>query len=110
MKNPDIAVYIHDMKNSAEKIFKLVDGATSEQFKNNLMLHLAVERLFEIIGEAANRIPKDIQQKYSLIPWSKIIGLRNLIIHAYDTVNSERLFAVIQEDLKTLIAELNKIR
>ena len=109
MKNPNIAVYIQDMKDSSQKIFELVDNADFKQFEADEKLHLAVERLFEIIGEAANRVPKDIQQKYPAIPWSKVIGLRNLIIHAYDKIDPEQLFALIKEDLGMLIEELNKI-
>jgi uncharacterized protein with HEPN domain len=109
MKNPDVAVYIGDMKDCSQKVFKLAGNKTYKQFEEDMVLRLAVERLFEIIGEAANRIPKDFQQKHPSIPWAQVIGLRNLIIHAYDTINPERLFKVIEEDLESLLEELNKI-
>jgi uncharacterized protein with HEPN domain len=109
MKNPDIRVYIQDMKTYAKQIFELTENFTIEQFEADLKTRLAVERLFEIIGEAANRIPIDFQQNYPLIPWSNVIGLRNIIAHGYDIVHPGRLFAVIENDLDNLIKELDKI-
>ncbi len=109
MKNPDIRLYINDMKESAKKILDKTQGLSLQEFRDNEFLQLAIERLFEILGEAANRIPKMQQENYPQIPWARIIGLRNIIIHAYDKVNTERLFEVIQENLPQLKEELDKI-
>ncbi|MDR1385640.1 MAG: DUF86 domain-containing protein [Planctomycetaceae bacterium] len=110
MKNPDINVYIQDMKNASVKIIEIVEDISFEQFESESVLHLAIERLFEILGEAANRVPKDIQLQHATIPWSSIIGMRNIIIHSYDKVNPEQLWVTIQEDLRILVNNLNTIK
>lgn len=109
MKNPDITIYFQDMKESIEKILDKIKDKSLSDLEEDDTLQLAIERLFEILGEAANRISKDSQIKYPQIPWSKIIGMRNVIIHSYDKIDSEQLFLTIHEDLPGLKKELDKI-
>jgi len=52
----------------------------------NRVKRLAIERLIEIVGEAANHVSKDIIEQNTDIPWSKIIGLRNKIAHDYGEI------------------------
>ena len=59
----------------------------------------AVNRNLWIIGEAANRIPEDIKNNYSGIEWSRIIGLRNILIHDYSNVDLEIIWDIIQNKL-----------
>ena len=82
MKNPHYDDYIQDMVDAAIKIQQKTQSITREEFEKDDTLGLAIERLFEILGEAANRIPKELQEKYPDIPWGSIIGMRNIIIHA----------------------------
>jgi uncharacterized protein with HEPN domain len=72
-------------------------------------LNLALTRLVEIIGEAANRVPEDIQKKYPDLPWLSMIGARNRLIHGYDSVDLDILWNIIQRDLPSIIARLEKI-
>ena len=94
---------------SQNTIFDITQDTDLLKFKENKTLQLAIERLFEILGEAANRIPKEYQKNYTQIPWSKIIGMRNIIIHSYERVDFEQLFLTIQNDLPSLKEELDKI-
>jgi uncharacterized protein with HEPN domain len=66
-------------------------------------------RLLEIIGEAARRVPEDVQAKYSELPWQQMIGLRNRLIHGYDQVDMDILWVVVTQDLPLLISQLEKI-
>jgi uncharacterized protein with HEPN domain len=66
-------------------------------------------RLLEVLGEAANRIPSDEQKRHSEIPWSEIIGLRNRLIHGYDSIDLDILWQIVSEDLPLLIQALEKI-
>ena len=76
------------------------------EYQNNTMLKRAVERNLEIIGEATNRILK--KEPNILISHAKsIIGLRNLIIHAYDSVSDENIWAIIINHLPKLKDEIN---
>ena len=70
---------------------------------------LALVRLLEVIGEAAGRIPKEEQESHSEIPWAEITGLRNRLIHGYDSVDMDILWQIIQFDLPPLITALEAI-
>ena len=72
-------------------------------------LNLALVRLLEIIGEAANRVPVEERHRYPQIPWSDLVGLRNRLIHAYDRVDFDILWEILCRDLPALLAELTKL-
>jgi len=72
-------------------------------------IELAVTRLLEILGEAANRVSEEKQQQHSDIPWREIIGLRNRLIHGYDSVDLRIVWHVVTNDLPPLIEQLEDI-
>ena len=73
------------------------------------MMQLALTRLMEIIGEAANRVSSAKKEKIADIPWSQIIGMRNRLIHAYDIIDYDLLWDTIKSDLPRLIRSLKNI-
>lgn len=114
MNNTDYCDYIQDMLDAVEKIQNKTLNLTQDDFEDDDTLNLAVERLFEILGEAANRLPKDLQDKYPSIPWSNIIGMRNIIIHAYDRVDTSIIWNAIglrlpflKENLTIMLTEID---
>ena len=62
-----------------------------------------------IIGEAANQITDEFQEKYSTLPWSSMIGTRNIIVHGYDQVKLQIVWEILQRDLEALKHEIAKI-
>lgn len=62
-----------------------------------------------IIGEAANQISDDFQNQYHLIPWSSMIGTRNIIVHGYDQVKLQIVWEILQRDLDTLKREILRV-
>jgi len=72
-------------------------------------LGLAILRCVEIVGEAASRVPVDIQQRYPNIPWPQIIGMRNRLVHGYDIVDYDIVWSTVTQDLPPLIAQLETI-
>lgn len=97
------------MLDHAREAVALVRGKTRTDLKRARLLQLGLVRLVEIIGEAAARMPKAVQVKYPAIPWKDIIGMRNRLIHGYDTVDLDILWDTATDDLPRLIAELVKI-
>jgi uncharacterized protein with HEPN domain len=73
------------------------------------MRQAAVTRQFEIIGEAARRISPETQASLPEIPWPKIIGMRNRLIHEYDAVDIETIWDTIHMALPDLISVLKAI-
>ena len=84
-------------------------GKTRQDLESDRLLNLALVRLLEIIGEAANRVPTAERSKHPIIPWSQIISLRNRLIHAYDQVDLDILWQIVTKDLPSLLAELEKV-
>lgn len=95
----EFIIYLEDMLLSMERIEEYTKGMNFQQFKMNYLVVDAVVRNFEIIGEASNKIPKQIQEKYPEIPWSKMYGLRNLIAHEYFGIDYEMIWEISKNNL-----------
>lgn len=98
-----------DILDSAEKIITYTNGLTYNDFIDDSKTIDAVVRNFEIIGEAANRLPDEIKDNYTSVDWHKIRGLRNRIAHAYFGINYEIIWSIIEEYLPNLISEVKKM-
>ena len=109
MSKRDVTITLRQMIDYAQKAISLARGRKRNDLDSDLTFNLALTRLIEIIGEAANRVPEDFQQTHSEIPWIAIIGMRNRLIHGYDEVDSDFLWSVVRSDLPPLIKQLNKL-
>lgn len=78
------------------------------EYVHNLLLKRAIERDLEIIGEAVNRLYKE-NPEIEIENAKRIIGLRNQIIHAYDNISDENIWAIIINHLPKLKAEVDKL-
>ncbi|WP_234406670.1 DUF86 domain-containing protein [Limnothrix sp. PR1529] len=77
------------MLNAAQLAQSFVQGIDWEVFEQDLMRQAAVIRQLEIIGEAARGISTETQAAIPSIPWAKVIGMRNRLIHEYDAIDLE---------------------
>jgi len=73
-----------------------------QAFMDSHMAQDAVIRNFEIIGEAAKRIPKDFRKAHAGIPWAEMAGFRDVLIHEYDRVDLEEVWLTVERDLPQL--------
>ncbi len=87
----------------------IVKGKQSESDLNITEL-TAIERHFEIIGEAVNHIPGDIKKQYPQIEWDSLYGMRNIIVHAYDIVLPSVLFYSAVNELDLLQKTITQIK
>jgi uncharacterized protein with HEPN domain len=97
------------MLDYAQKAVALSRGRKRKDLEDDLTFNLALTRLIEVIGEAANRVPEDYQESHPEIPWAQIIGMRNRLIHGYDEVDLNFLWSVVQNDLPGLILQLENL-
>lgn len=102
-------VRLHHMLDYSKEAFSMVQGKSRKDIDSDRTLNLSLLRLLEMVGEAANKISKPKRSKYTRIPWSSIINLRNRLIHAYDSVDFDIIWEILIKDLPILIAELEKI-
>ena len=106
---PREPAYLRDMLNAAKLAQDFVAGIDWAAFELDLMRQAAVTRQFEIIGEAARRISSETQASLSTIPWPKIIGMRNRLIHEYDALDLEVIWDTIHLALPKLVENLENI-
>jgi len=109
MPRRDPRVALCQMRDHAREAMDLARGKTRKDLDEERVLNLALVRLLEIIGEAANRVPATDRERYAQVPWEQIIGLRHRLIHAYDRVDFDILWQIVTCDLPPLVAELEKI-
>ena len=86
MSRHESLVRLRHMLDHSREAVAMVAGKTREDLDADRKLNLALVRLLEIVGEAANRTPADERAQYAQIPWAQIVGLRNRLIHGYDSV------------------------
>ena len=79
-----------------------------EEFEENNLITDAVVRNIEIIGEASKNIPVEIQTQFSEIPWQKLRGIRNRIVHDYFDVDRTIIWHIVSEELSLLKKSLLK--
>jgi len=92
-------LHIIDAINEIEDYLQNVD---LDYFVNNSMMFNATLRQLEIIGEASNRLSEELLNNSSTIPWARIIGLRNLVIHEYFGIDDFTIWNVIKINLPDL--------
>jgi uncharacterized protein with HEPN domain len=109
MSRHERMVRIRHMLDHAREAVAMAKGKTRDDLQTDRMLNLALVRLLEIVGEAASRTPLDERALHGDIPWSQIVGLRNRLIHGYDSVDFEILWQIVNHDLPTLIVALERI-
>ena len=80
-----------------------------DEFHGDEKTVFAVIRALEITGEAAKKIPNEIRNKYTTIPWREITGMRDKLIHDYFGVNLQLIWKTVQHDLPELLPKLREV-
>ena len=106
MKND--AVYIADINQALDRIFTYTHEGKGS-FLKNVQIQDAVLRNFQVMGEAARRVSDTTQKKYSEVPWSDLIGFRNVVIHDYGELDLERLWDTIEKEVSALQKQIGNI-
>ncbi len=100
--------YIDDILNAIEDIQEFTKNIDFKKFSQDKKTYYATIRSLEIIGEAANKIPKSIREKFPKIPWKEMILMRNKLIHEYFDLDKEIIWETIKKDILFLKKEILK--
>ncbi|WP_441000644.1 HepT-like ribonuclease domain-containing protein [Fodinibius sp. SL11] len=106
-RKPD--VYLQDISESIQQIEEYLADVNENEFYKNSEKQDAVLRRLEIIGEAVKHISDDIRDQYDEVPWRKIAGMRDIIIHEYFGVTLSMIWVVTQRDLPDLKSKIKEI-
>ncbi|MGB9842726.1 MAG: DUF86 domain-containing protein [Caldisericia bacterium] len=110
-------LYIKDIIEYMERAENHILGFTYSQFLDDIKTCDAIIRCIEVIGEAAKNIPEDIKNKFNMVPWRDIAGMRDKIIHGYFSIDFEEVWLTVKEDIpkikpliKKVLDDLKKIK
>jgi uncharacterized protein with HEPN domain len=95
-----------DMLESAERVLEYVEGVSQEAFLANLQLQDAVVRRLTVIGEAARSLSNATRASIPEIPWTSIIGARNVVVHQYSDLDMVRIWETATQSLPPLAVSL----
>jgi uncharacterized protein with HEPN domain len=112
MKNRDYRDYLQDILDSIIETKEFIKGMEFEDFVEDKKTINAIVRSLEVIGEATKKIPDSLREKYPQIPWKRMAGMRDKLIHEYWGVDLEILWEVINNELppiEPLIQIIQKI-
>ena len=109
MSKREPSLLIEDIIDSAQKILEYTHNLSFEEFTKDSKTIDAVIRNFEIIGEAANRLPEDFKDANSNIDWHRIRGFRNRIVHDYFGIDYSIVWEIKELFLSNLIVSMKSL-
>lgn len=106
---PEDRVRLLHMIEALETAQRFAAGRGRRDLDVDDMFRLALTRAIEIIGEAAGRVTRATQDRYSDIPWRALAGMRNRLIHAYFDVNRDIVWTTATDDVPKLLTKVRAI-
>ncbi len=100
---------LEHMLEAAQRAQRMAHGESRQSLENDIKLALALVKCIEIIGEAAAKLPREYREQNSEMPWSKMIGMRNVLIHLYFTIDYDLVWDAVTNDLPLLITQLEEL-
>lgn len=97
-----------DIQEAIERIEKYV-GRGHEAFEQNELIQIWVLHHLQIIGEAVRALSIELTQKHSEVAWTKIVGMRNILVHNYFNIDAAIVWAVIENDLPVLKQQITEL-
>jgi len=102
--------YVDDMIGFAERVLAYSDGFNQQDFVASGLNYDATIRNLELIGESAMHIPDVVRIAHPQVAWRQIVATRNQLIHAYLGIDNDILWSIIQQDVPTLLEQLEGIK
>ncbi len=108
--HPRAPKLLEDIRNAADFVKTVTHGVAAEQFKQDRLLRQAVERNFEIIGEAVRRLEKDDPVTAAgIADYRRLIAFRYVLIHGYDVIDPAIVWSAIAGDLEPLLRDVQAL-
>ena len=105
----NILLYLDDILEAITRVEEYSAHPDYSSFKQDKKGIDAIIRNFEIMGEAAKKIPSDLRSQYPDMPWTEMMGMRNKMIHEYYGVDTQILWKTIKDNLTQLKPQITKM-
>ncbi len=102
-------VRLRHIIDAANEAVGYAEGREREDLDSDRQLVHSLVRCVEIIGEAASKVAPELRDAHPEVPWSRIVGMRNRLIHAYFDVNLAILWKTVNDELPSLIGTVEVI-
>jgi len=109
MRDRDINDYLQDILDSIDEIREFTQGMSFDDFAADRKTINAVLRSIEVMGEASRKIPDRIRSQYTQVPWRKMTGMRDKLIHEYHGVDIDTVWQTLHEDIPPLKDQIQEI-
>lgn len=109
MRKREFLDYLADMQEAVGSVLEFTQGMTWDQFVQDRKTVYAVVRAFEIIGEAAKKVPAGVRKRHQTVPWKQMAGMRNKLIHEYFGVNYQVLWKTVHSDIPPLQRQIDQV-
>ena len=106
----DCLDYLQDIIDAMADAQSFVQGITYEDFVKDKRTINSVLRSLEVVGEATKNVPDDVRQRFPLIPWRSLAGMRDKLIHQYFGVNLRAVWDTVQDDLPSIRPAVEAVR
>lgn len=107
---PDSPKTLEDIRDAADFALATTKDMAKDAYLGNRLVRQAIERNFEIIGEALNRLHRgDRATALRISDYRRIIAFRNIIAHGYDTVDHHVVWDILHQDLPPLLGAVEKL-
>ena len=101
--------YLKEMLASARGVQEFMREKSFADFDKDWASPLAISKCLEIIGEAAKKLSRNLRDSHPEIPWRRMAGLRDILVHQYNDVSNQRVFNIVKKDIPVLIDNIEKI-
>lgn len=101
--------YLEHIASRIARIERATQNIDLAGFLGNEDLQAAIERYIEVLGEAAGKLSPDTRNLAPDVPWSQIVGARNVIVHGYAEIDPERVWAIVKEHLPSLRGAVDRL-
>lgn len=102
--------YLEHIANRIVRIERATSGVDLAGFLGNEDLQAAVERYIEVIGEAAAKLSQQTRDLAPDVPWSQVIGARNVIVHGYAEIEPDRIWDIVKRHVPSLGVAVGRLR